>query len=115
MVVGGGGLYESGFFVFVVPQAASVIAIRIASAEVPGVARRQLTFFASPKKVSKERRPQVRRRFAVPIAIQGRPAGSQNSDSARPVQEVGFVARPQTCEPDGPGRLCIARRLSWGP
>jgi len=27
----------------------------------PGVARRQLTFFASPKKVSKERRPQVRR------------------------------------------------------
>ena len=30
-------------------------------AEVPGVARRQLTFFASPKKVSKERRPQVRR------------------------------------------------------
>jgi hypothetical protein len=28
----------------------------------PGFARRQLTFFASPKKVSKERRPGVRRR-----------------------------------------------------
>ena len=29
----------------------------------PGVAGRQLTFFASPKKVSKERRPQNRRPF----------------------------------------------------
>ena len=58
-------------------------------AEVPGVARRQVTFFASPKKVTKERRPQVRRPFGVPFAIQGRPAGSQNSDSVALNERLG--------------------------
>jgi hypothetical protein len=32
----------------------------------PGAARQPLTFFASPKKVSKERRPRRRRPFGVP-------------------------------------------------
>ena len=38
----------------------------------PGVARRQPTFFASPKKVSKERRPQVRRPYGLPCAAHKR-------------------------------------------
>jgi len=29
-------------------------------------------------------------------------------------RKVWFAARPQTCEPDCPGRPSIARRLSWG-
>ena len=40
----------------------------------PGVARRQPTFFASPKNVGKERRPEGRRRCAVPsVARNDRP------------------------------------------
>ena len=42
------------------------IASLVICAGLPGVARRQVTFFASPKKVGKERRPEVRRRCAVP-------------------------------------------------
>src|SRR5450830_658494 len=44
----------------------------------PGVARRLLTFFASPKKVSKERRPLGRSPFGVPD-VSGRKSGRENN------------------------------------
>ncbi|WP_199525588.1 MULTISPECIES: hypothetical protein [unclassified Herbaspirillum] len=49
----------------------------------PGAARQPLTFFASPKKVSKERRPQVRSPFGVPGVVEhksGRETNSLRSD-----------------------------------
>ena len=46
----------------------------------PGVARRLLTFLASPRKVSKRRRPQVRR-----------PSGSLRCSQTRAAAELGLV------------------------
>ena len=84
----------------------------------PGVARRLLTFFASPKKVSKERRPQVRRpdgsAVGVPCATRhDRPL--RNSGEMKEAREVAVGSRPQTVLADCPGRACVAQRLSWGP
>jgi len=45
----------------------------------PGVARQLLTFFASPKKVSKERRPQVRSPFGVPGVVRHKSERETNS------------------------------------
>jgi hypothetical protein len=57
-----------GFRFFVVPAKAGVCAIPM-----PGVARRQVTFFCFAKrKYPKKRRPQVRRRYAVPSAAHKR-------------------------------------------
>ena len=68
----------------------------------PGVARRLLTFFASPKKVSKERRPQVRRPAKAP--------GSLRCSQTRAAAELGLVAlsskRFSLCSPsDSPRGL----------
>ena len=80
----------------------------------PGVARRQLTFFASPKKVSKERRPQVRRPFGVPCATRhDRPL--RNSGEIEGYKRFGVVLALRTVLADCPGRACVAQRLSWGP
>ena len=56
------------------------IASTIVFALVPGVARRQVTFFASPKKVTKERRPEVRR-----------PSGSLRCSRVKAAAELGLV------------------------
>ena len=45
----------------------------------PGVARRPLTFFASPKKVSKERRPRRRCPFGVPVYAGQKMGSGRNS------------------------------------
>ena len=45
----------------------------------PGVARRLLTFFASPKKVSKERRPRRRCPFGVPVCARQKMGSGRNS------------------------------------
>ena len=83
-------------------------------AAMPGVARRQPTFFASPKKVGKERRPEVRRRYAVPsVTRNDRPLRNLGSNK---YLATGLVcARPQTVLADGPCRFCVTRRLSSGP
>ena len=45
----------------------------------PGVAGRLLTFFASPKKVSKERRPRRRCPFGVPVCAGQKMGSGRNS------------------------------------
>ena len=45
----------------------------------PGVAGRLLTFFASPKKVSKERRPRRRCPFGVPVCAKQKMGSGRNS------------------------------------
>jgi len=45
----------------------------------PGVARQPLTFFASPKKVSKERRPRRRCPFGVPVCAGQKMGSGRNS------------------------------------
>ena len=81
----------------------------------PGVARRQPTFFASPKKVGKERRPQVRRPFGVPCAARKRgPLRNSWLENAS-VQKVAIVLATQTVLADDPRVCSAARRLSWGP
>ena len=107
--------------------------------EKPGVARRQPSFFASPKKEGKERRPQVRRPCGLPCAARKR-GPLRNSGSNAQHGFVAFCARPQTVLADYSGRSCAfgnplhripARqalmsagtsakplpplRLSWGP
>ena len=103
----------------------------------PGVARRLVTFFASPKKVTKERRPEVRRparaRGALRKALHGfpvrqaRPMGRETPASPRndrPLRNSGsklclakgfYRARPQTVLADFSCRFCVTRRLSSGP
>ena len=82
--------------------------------EKPGVARRQPSFFASPKKEGKERRPQVRRPCGLPCAARKR-GPLRNSGSNVQHGCACFCARPQTVLAD-PSRICsAARRLSWGP
>ena len=90
------------------------IASLVICAGLPGVARRQVTFFASPKKVGKERRPEVRRRCAVPCVTRNdRPLRNSGSIVYR---TNGFVcARPQTVLADYSCRFCVTRRLSSGP
>ena len=68
----------------------------------PGVARQLVTFLASPRKVTKRRRPRVRRPFGLLCAAQNR----------RPLAKLGLVellvvvdcgcARPQTLLADNP-------------
>ena len=83
---------------------------------VPGVARRLVTFFASPKKVTKERRPEVRRRFAVPwfsrrkAALCETPASPQND---KPLRNSGSNGRRfkrlSLCSPsDSPRGLLLS-------
>ena len=59
----------------------------------PGVARRQPTFFASPKKVGKERRPEVRRPAKAPGALRysKRQAAAELGLVAKFAHEVEFV------------------------
>jgi len=45
----------------------------------PGAARQPLTFLASPRKVSKRRRPQVRSPFGVPGGVRRKSGGETNS------------------------------------
>ena len=56
--------------------------VYVGVSEMPGVARRQPTFFASPKKVGKERRPEVRR----PRKSAGMPSVTRND---RPLRNSG--------------------------
>ena len=80
---------------------------------VPGVARRQLTFLASPRKVSQRRRPQVRRPSGA-LRYSSRPAAAQlGREFITP--RVPVSSRPQTVLADCPGRACVAQRLAWGP
>ena len=80
----------------------------------PGVARRQLTFLASPRKVSQRRRPQSRRPCGLPSATRNdRPL--RNSGSLVQIAKGSVCARPQTVLADCSGRSCVARRLLWGP
>ena len=59
----------------------------------PGVARRLLTFLASPRKVTKRRRPLVRRSFGLPCAA--RPVGgSRRALSERPRSGRELRSRP---------------------
>ena len=51
--------------------------------DTPGAARQPLTFFVSPKKVSKERRPQSRCPFGVPGKVGGRTGNETNSPLLR--------------------------------
>ena len=82
--------------------------------QLPGVARRLLTFFASPKKVSKERRPEVRRPFGFPCVTRNdRPLRNSGSWMRRAIGPV--CARPQTVLAECPCRFCVTRRLSSGP
>ena len=99
----------------------------------PAVARRQLTFFASPKKVSKERRPQSRRhgircigfRFGRRVPWDAKPllhppllgpTGRCGTRARSGVSATGWnCARPQTVLADYSCRSCVARRLSSGP
>ena len=78
--------------------------------EKPGVARRQLTFLASPRKVSQRRRPQVRRpdgkAVGVPCAAHKR-GPLRNSGSNGQHGCAYFCARPQTVLAD-PSRVCSA-------
>ena len=83
----------------------------------PGVARQLLTFLASPRKVSKRRRPEVRR----PAKTRGTLRYSKQQAAA----ELGLVdmlaqmvvdsTRPQTVLAECPCRFCVTRRLASGP
>ena len=79
-----------------------------------GVARRQPSFFASPKKERKERRPQVRRPSGS-LRYSERQAAAELGLVVAMVQRVIVCARPQTVLADFPCRSCVARLLSWGP
>ena len=81
----------------VVAAFCSEVRVDIASTNVcavlPGVARRQPTFFASPKKVGKERRPEVRRPAKAPGALRysKRQAAAELGLVAKFAHEVEFV------------------------
>ncbi len=70
----------------------------------PGAARRQVTFLASPRKVTKRRRPQVRR-----------PSGSLRCSQTRAAAELGLVAmsseRYRLCSPSDSPRGPLPRLL----
>ena len=113
------------------------IASAIIFAVMPGVARRQPTFFASPKKVGKERRPEVRRpakaRGALRKALHGfpvrqaRPVGRETPASPRidrPLRNSGsklclakgfYCARPQTVLADFPVASALLGDSHRGP
>ena len=86
-------------------------------APAPGVARRLVTFLASPRKVTKRRRPEVRR----PAKTRGTLRYSKQQAAA----ELGLVdmlaqmvvdsTRPQTVLAECPCRFCVTRRLASGP
>ena len=73
----------------------------------PGVARRQVTFLAPPRKVTKRRRPLVRRPLGLPCAA--RHAGRLRNSPLAAAQP-----RTQTVLADCPRRDCAARRLTRG-
>ena len=83
----------------------------------PGVARRLLTFLASPRKVSKRRRPEVRR----PGKSAGVPSVTRNDRPLRNSGSNGYCAkgfvcaRPQIVLADYSCRFCVTQRLSSGP
>ena len=60
--------------------------VKLAVSGLPGVARRLVTFFALPKKVTKERRPEVRR----PRKSAGMPCVTRND---RPLRNSGSNGR----------------------
>ena len=72
----------------------------------PGAARRPVTFLVSPRKVTKRRRPPVRRSCGLPCAAR-RAGRLRNSPSRK-------AARAQTVLADFPRHDCAARRLSGG-
>ena len=83
----------------------------------PGVARRLVTFLASPRKVTKRRRPEVRRpaKARGTLRYSKRQAAAELGLVDALVQKVLFGARPQTVLADDPCRSCVTRRLSSGP
>ena len=103
----------------------------------PGVARRLVTFLASPRKVSKRRRPEVHRpakaRGTFRKALHGFPVQQahpmgretpasprndrplRNSGSNRHCAKGRDHARPQTVLADTSCHFCVTQRLSSGP
>ncbi len=69
----------------------------------PGVARRLLTFLASPRKVSKRRRPQVRRPAKTPGSLRC----SRVKAAAELVARIGLITNGLVCarHSDSPRRL----------
>lgn len=78
----------------------------------PGVARQLVTFLASPRKVTKRRRPRVRRPFGLPFAAQSRGPLAKLGLVELPVVADSHCARPQTLLADNPRGSCAARRLA---
>jgi hypothetical protein len=74
----------------------------------PGVARQLVTFLASPRKVTKRRRPQVRRPFGLPFAAQSRGPLAKLGLVELPVVADSHCARPQTLLADNPVRVAEA-------
>ena len=73
-----------------------------------GVAQRQPTFFASPKKVGKERRPQGRRPLRGCSALLARTGRLRNSWLVgRSAQMVEFVLATQTSSPTAPALAAL--------
>jgi len=82
-----------------------------------GVAPLPLTFLASPRKVSKRRRPRA-------VGNIGRPSGSLRFSQARATRKTrargwnwcsfSGCARPQTLLADGPRVCCAAQRRTRG-
>jgi hypothetical protein len=67
----------------------TIVEMMSAPADMPGVARQPLTFFASPKKVSKERRA---REAALRVRIKiGVKAGNETNS---PAAQTGFISYP---------------------
>ena len=111
-------------FVLQSPVSAGVVAaffsagrVDIASTNVcavlPGVARRQVTFLASPRKVTKRRRPEVRRpgkSAGVPCVT--RNDGPLRNSGSNSYRAIGYVcARSQTVLADYPRRFWFGRRV----
>ena len=83
----------------------------------PGVARRLVTFFASPKKVTKERRPQSRRPDDEPVGVpcatreRRRLRNSRLEDALSPGVAIG--ARRSNSPRRNPFARSVAQRLVW--